>query len=305
MKFNDYNYFGSLKRIASLPQKREVNSQYLLLPEEVSISYFPEDGTVLTSGLGKLDKRKDFIEVVEINDPINCQYTSTGVFSSRPYIESLDPIQHHVTVQGIILSKPDKNTKEVIGDLSTNYPYGKTAYDKIWVSSKPIESLQDEDVVIIMNRRIGGWDGSIERPVIELLGAGGHVASVWESGSFKSHSPDQTIEKEVREEIGLAPSQYRANKLGGFFNRVTGELVILYGIWIPFNYINKVQESAFGNIEENIDGIYLGTFEDIMENYLADASSFAGGEKSKSTNFPSNATLMNKIKKELKESTEK
>ncbi len=297
---NNTDYFSSLKRIDTLSDAISDGEQYLLLPNNIGINYFPEDGSVLTSGLGKFDKRKDFIEIVGILDSLSCTYEPTRVFSSRPYIESLKPIPNHVTVQGIILSRPKGDYKKRINELKSKYLYSKTDYDNFWVSNKTVEELSNDDVLIILNRRVGGWDGSVDKPVIELLGAGGHVSSTWESGKFISHTPIHTIKKEINEELGLQASQYTANRLGGFYNEVTGELVILYGIWISIEDINQIQEAAFGNIKENVDGIYLGIFDDVIKKYLLDASPFAGGEATKSTNFPSNKDLMNKINNELK-----
>lgn len=50
------------------------------------------------------------------------------------------------------------------------------------------------------------------------------------------------------------------------------------------------------NIEEDLAGIYIGYFDEIISMYLEDASSFAGGNKAKPSNFPSQNVLMEKVK---------
>ena len=74
------------------------------------------------------------------------------------------------------------------------------------------------DVICIFNRRISGWDGSIERPVIELLGAGGHLQSIWNSESqhFISRSLINNLQKEFSEEIGIKLTSNDVNVIGGF-----------------------------------------------------------------------------------------
>ena len=298
---NNINYFNSLIRINDMQETTNKDSSHLLLPDNIGITYYSKEELVQTTGLGKLDKKKDLIEVVNIIDAFNCKYENTNIFSPRPYLESLSPILNHTTVQGIILTKPKRDYKEKIHKLDSSYNYGKTSYDKFWVSDKPIESILETDTLMILNRRVGGWDGSVDRPVIELLGAGGHIASVYKSENFISHTPEETIRKEVAEELGLESKDYTINKLGGFFNSITSELVIIFGIWVPFEHIEEIQRNAFGNLEENIDGIYLGIFDDIIKQYLNDANPFAGGEKAKNTNFPSNKRLMKKIRNEIRQ----
>jgi predicted NUDIX family phosphoesterase len=290
------SFFSSLHQINSISDANSNDGQQkLLLPENINIEYFPEEGLVKTNGLGNLDKKKDLLEIVEIQSAIEGKYTGCRVFSPRPYLESLDPIPTHVTVQGIILSNPTSSTAQDIRNLLAQYQYGKTPYDKLWVSSSSFETLGDEELIMIMNRRIGGWDGSKDRPVIELLGAGGHIPAVWRNGSFQSLSPDETIKNEIKEELGLSNEDYSAKMLGGFVNVITGELVILYGVMVPWSLVVSMQATAYGNEAENTDGIYLGLYKDIMRSYLVDATPFAGGEKAKATNFPSQSELMSHI----------
>ena len=45
-------------------------------------------------------------------------------------------------------------------------------------NAKSFGEVRSGDRIFIFNRRVGGWDGSPERPVVEFLGAGGHVPSI-------------------------------------------------------------------------------------------------------------------------------
>jgi hypothetical protein len=289
------NYFSSLKRIANISEAVHSNYDYLLLPSNINIEYFQDSRLVKTDGLGILDKKKDLIEIIEIIDPLNACYSGKRIFSPRVYLESLVNIPLHITVQGIFFTKPSLEDIPDIHKISNMYNYGKTLYDKFWIGSKNISSITPKDYLIIMNRRVGGWDGSLVRPVIELLGAGGHIPSVFDGTKFISLTPEETIKKEIYEELKLLDDSYEMKKLGGFYNSVTSELVILYGIILPFSLLLEIQNNSYGNICENIDGLYLGEFNNVIEIYLSNADPFAGGEKSKFTNFPSNKELMNKI----------
>ena len=153
-----------------------------------------------------------------------------------------------------------------------------------------------------MNRRIGGWDGSVERPVIELLCSGGHLPTVWDDQieSFKSLTPTELLIREVGEELGISIASEEIIQLGGFHNRISNELVILCALFVDYDQLIDMIKNSKGNISENIDGIYMGIFEDVMKLYNLNPNFFAGGEKAQSSNFPSNPKLMKKIKKILK-----
>ncbi|MCI8347742.1 MAG: hypothetical protein HFJ12_07375 [Bacilli bacterium] len=192
-----------------------------------------------------------------------------------------------------------KELKKII--LSTNY--NKTKYDNMWIRyEKDFSSIKENDLLYLMNRRIGGWDGSIERPVIELLCSGGHLPTVWDEQekSFKTLDPTELLIKEVKEELGISISPEKIVQLGGFHNEVSNELVILCALFVDYNQLIDMINNSKENISENIDGIYMGIFEDVMNLYDLNPNFFAGGEKAKSCNFPSNSKLMKKIEKILK-----
>jgi len=176
------------------------------------------------------------------------------------------------------------------------YQYGRQDYDKLWISSIMPSALSPGDVCLVMNRRVGGWDGSVSSPVVELLAGGGHVKTIWDIGKsfFKMQSIKETIATELSEELGLESSP-SFEPIGGFVNEVTRELVVLVAITVDDGDLFNIQEYAFGNVEENIDGLYLGEIRDVLRQYLEDASFFAGGEKARPTNFPSNSAVMERL----------
>lgn len=252
--------------------------------------------------MGKLDeKTKDLIQTIAIKNPLRAEYEHTNILSPRTYLQSLKKPLPHVAVQCILLADYSSDLIDKINHIIEKYPYNRTNYDKPWVSTINPNKLDASSKIIIMNRRIGGWDGSLERPVIELLGAGGHVNCQYDSNSssWKSASVTETAIKETGEEIGLELNESDIIKLGGFFNEVTQQLVILVGIKISSNEIYKLQEAAYQNSAENTDGLYFGEFTNVMQNYLTDATPFAGGEKAKPTNFPSNKDLMGVVHEKL------
>lgn len=267
----------------------------LLFPEEFDLKYTNDD-SIKTIGLGKLDaKQKDLLHIIEIEDALSMKFKYLNLFSPRTFAESLESIAPHCTVQGIIISRVTKNTKDIIYDLEENYKYNKHDEDSLWVGDKGINELNEGDTLMIMNRRVGGWDGSLTRPVIELLGAGGHIPTLVKGERFYTLTPEETIKKEVEEEIGLFIKNDNLLQIGGFHNKVSNELVILYGIFIEDEELMSIQKNAYNNIEENTDGIYIGEINSVMNKYLTNAEPFAGGENAKPTNFPSNNALMKKI----------
>jgi len=257
--------------------------------------------TIKTEGLDKLDsKQKDLLRIITIKDALNGIFEYTSTYSPRTYAESIENIPTHLTVQGLIFCRPSEKIVKIIKQISDEYTYEKTEYDKFYVSEN-IDLLTENNILIIMNRRVGGWDGSLDRPVIELLGAGGHVPTIFDTAqeSFITLTPNETILKEAEEEIGITLTEEDIELLGGFHNKVSSELVLLYGIFVNEDDLLKLQEKAFGNIEENIDGLYIGEFNEVMARYKNDATPFAGGEKAKPSNFPSQEELMSRIKKML------
>lgn len=269
------------------------NQVSLLLPQSVNL-YYLNSGVVKTEGLDKLDsKQKDLLRIISIDDALNGVYKYTSTLSPRTYAESLSKIPIHLTVQGLIFFRSTKNLPNLIQTINKKYLYGKTEYDNFLITD--YETY--ENIFLVMNRRVGGWDGSIEKPVIELLGAGGHVPTVYDeiTNSLKTLTPQETILKETQEELGILLSHDDTKLLGGFHNQVSSELVLLYGIFIDESQLPVLQEKAFGNIEENIDGLYIGQFNEIMNLYMKDATPFAGGEKAKPTNFPNQKELMDRV----------
>lgn len=272
------------------------NEDTLLLPKNVELFYL-DTGVVATKGLGEsLDsKNKDLLRLISIEDALNGKYLYSKTYSPRTYSESLESIPLHLTVQGLILCKSSNKFKDIINQIEGQYAYDKTEYDKFCVTD--LKKIKENSTILIMNRRIGGWDGSLERPVIELLGAGGHVPTLFNqsSSSFETLSPIDTIIKESQEEIGVSLNESDIKFLGGFHNKISSELVLLFGIIVEESIIPHLQKKSFGNLEENVDGLYVGRFQDVMNDYMSDASNFAGGEKAKPTNFPSQQELMNRV----------
>ncbi|MBD5540664.1 MAG: hypothetical protein HDR00_05640 [Lachnospiraceae bacterium] len=283
-----------LSRVDSLQEASNRKEDVLLLPTDVDVAML-ENFKVQTIGLGsKLDeKTRDLLRIIDIIDPINVKYSETNVLSPRTFAESLTPIPQHMSIQCILLTKVQENDIQDIVNLIKKTSYGRTEYDNIWVSKETsYKDIKDGSLLYIMNRRVGGWDGSIERPVIELLGAGGHVGV---DDNLVMIAPIDVVISEIHEEIGIeiAPSQVKI--FGGFHNKISNELVILCGAFLPSNKIVSIQEYALNNYEQDTDGIYLGFLQDVMNLYLENAAPFAGGEKAKPSNFPSQLDLMKKV----------
>lgn len=178
--------------------------------------------------------------------------------------------------------------------------YGKHLMDRIWLPcSKPLALVDETDLSCIFNRRTGGWDGTKEHPVIDLLGAGGHLQTIWdgENGEFSPRDFSENLIKEIAEEIGLKVSTKDTTCIGRFLNRESRELVILSGVLIDGDKIPDIQRHALGNFAENTDGIYLGTFKETMMYYRRKPSFFAGGVRAAKTNFPNNRFIVESIER--------
>jgi predicted NUDIX family phosphoesterase len=286
-----------LKRVNPSEINKDFSELVLLFPDNAEIEYL-SDNTIKTSGLGeKLDKKqKDLLQMIEIINPLELEYKKKNVLMPRTYAESLSPIPQHISVQAIILSKIKEKDIESIVDLIQKTDYGRTDYDKIWIEdTNPADVIKEDSILYLMNRRIGGWDGSYERPVIELLGAGGHLPTLFEGNSFVSSIPKQSIERELKEEIGATIKESDIDLVGGFHNKVSNELVMLCIIYVDSSEIVNIQKKSLNNVQEDTDGIYIGRFEEVMDMYLQNASSFAGGEAAKASNFPNQKELMNRV----------
>lgn len=295
---NGTKKINALPRMESIQEALTMKEDVLLLPANVDIT-MDDNFKVHTQGLGeKLDgKVRDLLRVVEITDSENVKYNMTNVLSPRTYAESLNPIPQHVSIQCILLSRVEEDDIHDIISLIENTSYGRTDYDNIWVlPTVPYKDIKAGSILYIMNRRVGGWDGSIERPVIELLGAGGHIGV---DENLCMIDPVDTVITEIKEEMGLKIDKSEIKIFGGFHNEVSSELVILCGAFLPSSKLKDIQEHALENYEQDTDGIYLGFLQDVISLYLKNATAFAGGEKAKPSNFPSQTKLMKQVYKSM------
>ena len=277
----------------------------LLLPSDVEINVLTNSNVVL-SGLDKSkdNKAKDLLRVIQVIDALNLEYVETNVLVPSLYAHSLEIKPWHITTQAFLTTKYTDALGKFIDDEKKKRRdyYGKHPMDYFWLPcGKTTSELHTNDVICIFNRRISGWDGSLDRPVIELLGAGGHLQSVWEpqKEQFVSRSVISNLQKEFSEEIGIKLTAKDVNIIGGFINTKTYELVILANIIISPELVPHIQEYAIGNFEEDTDGIYLGSFEETMNSYMIDASYFAGGNAAAITNFPYNDDIMIRFRKQF------
>jgi len=293
------NKLNELRRIETIDERKVHLEDVLLFPTGANLSFL-DNGKIETQGLGeKLDnQRKDLLRIVEILDPLDNKFISTNVLSPRTYAESLNPILQHISVQCLLFCKLTAEDVGTIINLIETTKYSKTEYDKMWIAPEDYKSfLRPGAILYIMNRRVGGWDGSKERPVIELLGAGGHLGV---DENFNTIKAETAIINELKEEVGVSLSAKDIQMFGGFHNKLSNELVMLCGAFLPGKMVLEIQKYALENYEEDTDGIYLGSLEDVISLYQKDASPFAGNEKAKPTNFPSQKLLMEKVYKYIK-----
>ena len=289
---------NSLKKITFEQTDIKYEENVLLYIENSKLFYnadkiYSEDGKNL----------KDLLRVIRIIDPLDLRYECTNVLVPRVIAENHTLIPQHISVQSLFFHKVSSFNLEKLKKIILSTNYNKTAYDNMWIGhERSLSSLKENDLIYLMSRRTGGWDGSIERPVIELLCSGGHLPTVWDAQtkSFKTLDPTELLTKEIGEELGISISPEQIVQLGGFHNEVSNELVILCALFVDYNQLMDMIKNSKGNVSENIDGIYMGIFEDVMNLYDLNPNFFAGGEKAKSSNFPSNSKLMKKIKKILK-----
>lgn len=241
---------------------------------------------------------KDLLRIVDIRDAENVLYQEYNLLVPRVYAEGLSPILPHRSCQCIMLYRITNDGLDIIRNYVDNTLYGKTEYDKPWIGKiDSYNNLKVGDMIYIMNRRVGGWDGSKDRPVIELLSAGGHIPSIYNSntGMFETMDEISLLKKEILEEMKIDINEKDINILGGFHNKISNELVTLCLMELSQEQLKEVLNNALGNISENIDGIYLGRFEEVMKIYRNNPSWFAGGEASLDSNFTSNENLVKKI----------
>ncbi len=298
-------YLELLPRIQDLNQRHEFQDDVLLLPEQIGLSLH-HDNNVKTVGMGnKLDKKtKDLLRIIEIEDALNAIYHETNVLSPSVFVHEQLSIPYHITTQGFLISRLSEGIIRWIKEeqqikLSD---YGKHEMDQFWLPcSRSLDEIMPGETVCIFNRRIGGWDGTPDKPVIELLGAGGHLQSVWDdmSGKFISRTLTDNLRKEFDEEIGLKISDDEITCIGGFENSRTHELVLFSCISIQDTSIPAIQNYAFQNYNEDTDGIYIGTFEETMRYYKENPVNFAGGIHAAPTNFPNNIEIMKRIREHI------
>lgn len=292
------SYLHSLPRINSIEQADFYSGDVLLFPKEADF-IFTDDNLVQTIGLGeKIDKKiRDLLRIIKVEDALNIQYKQTNVLSPLMYAESLSNIPWHMNTQGILFTKVTNRGIDWIKEEIKNCQYGKHDVDQFWLPfSRSINEIEQGDVLCIFNRRVGGWDGSPERPVIELLGAGGHLPVVWneESDELQPLNFKENIEKEFFEELGMHIDEKNIAIFGGYKNEITHELVVLSGIEVSEDILPKIQSFAVDNIEEDSMGIYLGTFEEVIQYYRMRPEPFAGGARTAPYNFPNRLELMSR-----------
>ena len=300
---NIQEYLDNLCRVSSVNEGlAKLGEETLLLPEGIALRAF-DDSNVQTVGLStKSDsQRRDILRIIQITDAFNVQYTETNILSPLVYVHSLETKPCHITTQAVLFTHISEMTKGWVefNIEQTRCHYGRHQNDCLWLPfSKKLDDVSTNDLVCIFNRRVGGWDGSIESPVIELLGAGGHLQSVWDEKSqcFKSRTIFDNLAKEFREEIGLDLRADEVKVIGGFSNDSTSELVILCGVMIAEDKLPALLEYAINNIEEETDGLYLGTFDEVIEFYRIDPRPFAGGMVAAPYNFPNRPELIQEIR---------
>ncbi|MCL2627098.1 MAG: hypothetical protein FWD44_00160 [Oscillospiraceae bacterium] len=103
--------------------------------------------------------------------------------------------------------------------------------------------------------------------------------------------------KELKEELGIRINENRIIILGGYNNVITYELVVLSGIFITESSLFSIQKYAVQNNDIDANGIYMGTFDDIIEYYKSNPDYFAGGARTVSYNFQSYPDLMSRVDK--------
>lgn len=294
-----YDYLQSIPRIKKFHEHTKFAGDVFLLPEFVDFNINLES-LIETKGLAPdLDmKIRDLIRIIEIEDSLNISFKCTNVLTPLTYAENQDDIPWHLNTQGILLTKISSATVQWLNEANKNYTYGKHNIDKLWLPfCSPIESVRTGDILCVFNRRVGGWDGSYERPVVELLGAGGHLPSIWDdkNNCFRLLSVQENLKKETKEELGIDISEKNINIFGGYTNNITHELVVLAGIEIDSDRIPMMQKYAFSNTDPNTMGIYLGYFDEVIDYYKKEPNYFAGGAKTAPCNFPNQSELMKRV----------
>lgn len=288
-----------LPRIHSFSDRLDYDCDVFLLPAEMEFNY-TIDFMIETYGINdKTNGRPhDLVRIIKVIDAFNIKFEETNVLTPLLYAESLPDVLWHITTQGILFVRVSSQMIQWIRETNRTAPYGKHSFDKFWLPCcESIENIQDGDILCIFNRRVGGWDGSPERPVVELLGAGGHLPTIWktEDHQFVTLSAKENLQKEIHEELGIFIPESKITTFGGYSNTVTHELVILLGIMVDDSCLPAIQEYAVQNLDEDTHGIYLGRLDDVIRFYQENPTPFAGGAKAAKTNFPNNKPLMERV----------
>ena len=292
-------YLHNIPQISRIDEAEKYEGNDVLLFSKEARFVYRNDDLIETQGLGiKWDKKnRDLIRVIKIIDALDIKYEKTNILTPLMFAESSSYIPWHLNTQGILFTRISQKTLEWIKSEIQANRYGKHDYDKFWLPfCKNIDDVKAGDVLCIFNRRVAGWDGSHERPVIELLGAGGHLPTVWdkENDCFKELEFKENFQKEFSEELGGKVNQKDIVIFGGYQNDATHELVVLCGIEIKEDDLQSLQEYAIQNIDEDTEGIYLGTFSETINYYRKNPTPFAGGAKAAPYNFPNRKELMDR-----------
>lgn len=293
-------YLHAIPQISYLAETVKYGEEDVLLFDSNASFIYREDDLIQTNGLGeKWDKKlRDLIRVINIVDAYNIIYEKTNILTPLMYAEISEYIPWHLNTQSILFTKISEETLKWIKQENNKVDYGLHEFDKFWLPfCRDINEIKAGDVLCVFNRRVGGWDGSHEKPVIELLGAGGHVPTIWDSDNegFRELEIKENFQKEFKEELGGKIEKKDIVVFGGYQNDATHELVVLCGIEIEDKVLKTMQEYAIQNIDEDTKGIYLGTFKDTIQYYCKNPNPFAGGAKAAPYNFPNQNDLMEKV----------
>ena len=266
--------------IEEFEPKRRYGQLTLIAPQNSEI-VITTDGRIFCDG----ENQKDLIRMIETdtkNGTINYKYTN--VLMLRKYVQKdriLTP--PHLNVQSIAFHKVTEETLPIIEGI-LNTPKNENERFGMWIGDKT--EIKVGDVVYVMQKRIGGWDGTPESPVIELLLAGGHASVPVEkiyNETFEQESEDITLSREILEEMGI--DSIDSTPIGIYENKASKAFVKLVAIHLNSEQFIKALKTASDNANENIGGLVLGTFDGAMQAYEKNPSIFAGGEKARPTNF--------------------
>lgn len=293
---NAEEYLRTLPRIEKIEDAKYYSGDVFLLPSQIEFTVIQGD-LIKTKGLGeKWDNRTlDLIRTINLIDALNIQFEYTNVVTPLAYAESIQEKPVHITTQSILFTKISSMGLKWIEEENKSNRYGKHEFDKFWLPfGQPLQCMKAGDILCIFNRRVNGWDGSNERPVIELLGAGGHLPIIWNDyeKKFEPLTIEENLKKEFREELDISLNEKDIVIFGGFSNPITHELVILCGVKIDDSLLPAVQKYALKNIDVDTEGIYMGTFAEVIEFYKKNPIPFAGGIRNAPYNFPNRSELM-------------